>query len=120
MGVSGTPPGTVDFLDNGTALASVTLTDGQATFTVADLAPGSHTITANYSGDATFAASAMTINQTILLATTTTLSSNYGDPANPPPTQQSITFTARFKARAIRLPAPLSSWTMGRAWARQP
>jgi hypothetical protein len=50
-----TPSGTVTFSDSGTPLATVPLDgSGRATFTTADLAIGSHSITATYSGDADF------------------------------------------------------------------
>ena len=48
------PTGTVDFLDNGAAIAScaaVALTAGQAECVVADLESGSKSFSANYSGD---------------------------------------------------------------------
>ena len=52
-----TPSGTVTFSDGGTPLATVPLDgSGQATLTTADLAIGSHSITATYSGDAHFVA----------------------------------------------------------------
>lgn len=47
--------GTVQFYDNGTALgASVYVSNGTAQFTTSALAPGAHSITASYSGDANF------------------------------------------------------------------
>jgi hypothetical protein len=52
-----TPSGTVTFSDGGTPLATVPLNgSGQATLTTADLAIGSHSITATYGGDAHFVA----------------------------------------------------------------
>jgi hypothetical protein len=56
---TGTPTGTVDFLEGSTTLASGATLDGsdQATFTTSTLSAGSHTITANYSGDTSFSAS---------------------------------------------------------------
>ena len=52
-----TPSGTVTFSDGGTPLATVPLDgSGRATLTTADLAIGSHSITATYSGDAHFVA----------------------------------------------------------------
>jgi hypothetical protein len=56
---TGTPTGTVDFLEGSTTLASGVTLDGsdQATFTTSSLAVGSHTITADYSGDTNFLAS---------------------------------------------------------------
>jgi Bacterial Ig-like domain (group 3) len=57
VGGSGTPTGTVDFTEGAMDLTpgGVTLNgSGVATFTVASLAVGSNTITADYSGDRTF------------------------------------------------------------------
>lgn len=81
----GTPSGRVTYLDSGTPLGTVVLTNGQASFTTAGLAPGSHTITAVYLGTAGFDNSASagltqvvtqqqvtTITTTALGTTTTT------------------------------------------------
>jgi Bacterial Ig-like domain (group 3)/FG-GAP-like repeat len=56
-GSTGTPTGSVNFLDGTTSLHSVTLTSGAATYTTTALAAGSHSITAVYSGDSTFSTS---------------------------------------------------------------
>lgn len=42
--------GTVSFKDDGTVLATITMTNSQATFTTSRLAAGAHTITAVYNG----------------------------------------------------------------------
>jgi hypothetical protein len=55
---SGTPTGTVNFMDGGATLGTATLVAGVATFTTSSLALGSHTITASYAGAGNFAASA--------------------------------------------------------------
>lgn len=58
---SGTPSGTVTFLDGATTLGSATLSaGGVATYTAASLAPGSHSITASYGGTGNFSASVST------------------------------------------------------------
>jgi len=55
----GTPTGTATFFDGAAQLGSaVTLNGSAATFTTTSLSTGSHSITAQYSGDATFAAGA--------------------------------------------------------------
>ena len=57
---AGKPTGTVTFEDNGVALpgnSTVTLSAGKATFTIWTLPAGSHSITAVYNGDTTFAPS---------------------------------------------------------------
>jgi hypothetical protein len=52
---TGTPTGTVSFIEAGTILATVQLSpDGTAAFTTSTLAAGTHTIVASYSGDANF------------------------------------------------------------------
>jgi hypothetical protein len=88
---SGTPTGAVTFKDGATVLGSAPLGSGHATLTVG-LAIGSHSITAVYSGDNTFASSTSTaLTQTVNQAgTSTTLVSS----ANPINTGNSVTFTA--------------------------
>jgi len=55
---SGTPSGTVTFMDGATTLGTSTLNNSaQATFTTTALTVGSHSITAVYGGDANFAGS---------------------------------------------------------------
>jgi hypothetical protein len=56
-GSSGTPTGTVTFLDGATKLGTGTLSSGAATYATSSLATGSHSITAQYGGDANFGAS---------------------------------------------------------------
>jgi len=77
---AGIPTGTVTFNDGGTALGTVPLANGLASFTTSTLVVGSHLITASYSGDATFKPGASNLfTQTVqqgLSATTLTLSPN--------------------------------------------
>lgn len=54
---SGSPTGSASFYDSTSLLATVSLTNGSAPYTTSSLAVGSHTLTAVYSGDATFATS---------------------------------------------------------------
>jgi CSLREA domain-containing protein len=54
---SGTPSGTVTFLDGKTILSTATLAKGTASYSTAMLATGSHTLMATYSGDSNYAAS---------------------------------------------------------------
>jgi hypothetical protein len=65
---SGTPTGTVAFKDGPDLLGTATLSSGIATFTTSSLTLGSHTITANYAGIATFAAS---VSATLIQAVNT-------------------------------------------------
>jgi hypothetical protein len=88
---TGTPTGTVNFLDGTTALGSGTLSGGQATFTTSSLTTGSHSITANYAGDTNFVTSTSSIlSLAVKLATTTALITS----PNPSNTGQSVLLTA--------------------------
>jgi len=63
---SGSPSGTVAFLDGTTQLGTGTLSDGSATYTTSSLASGAHSITAVYSGDTTFiGVTSAVLNETI-------------------------------------------------------
>jgi autotransporter-associated beta strand protein len=91
---AGVPTGTVTFTLDGTAQPPVTVDGtGQATFAPPPLAVGNHTLTADYSGDANFAASsgALAGGQNVNLAASSTvvLSS-----LNPAVYGQSVVFTA--------------------------
>ncbi|WP_260704036.1 beta strand repeat-containing protein [Edaphobacter flagellatus] len=80
-GSTGTPTGTVTFLDGTTSLGTGTLSSGTATLATSALtASGSHSITAVYGGDTSFASStssavSITVNAASI-ATTTTLSAS--------------------------------------------
>jgi hypothetical protein len=68
---SGTPTGTVTFLDGGTVLGTVAVdATGHASFTTAPfaLAVGNHAITAVYSGDGNFTASSSSLTEAVLSA----------------------------------------------------
>ena len=74
----GTPTGTVTFRDGTVPLGVANSTAGQATITVSTLVAGSHSLTATYDGDGTFAPST---SAPISQAVTTVL--RYVDKANP-------------------------------------
>jgi hypothetical protein len=64
--------GTVTFKDGLTTLGTGTLSGGVATFTTSGLVAGDHSLTAEYSGDASYAASTTTVlTQTVSKATPT-------------------------------------------------
>jgi streptogramin lyase len=91
---SGTPTGSITFLDGATTLATAPLSSGSASFTTSTLNLGMHTITVRYSGDANFnsstsAALTQTVNSTAVGTTTTVTSST-----NPSVFGQAVTFTA--------------------------
>ena len=84
--------GTVTFKDGSTTLGTGTISGGQATFTYVGLSVGSHSITAVYGGDTSYAGSTSpAITQTVTKASSsTTLTSS----ANPSNVGGSVTFTA--------------------------
>jgi hypothetical protein len=68
---AGTPTGTVAFKDNGSTIstcANVSLSSGQAACATSALSLGSHTITADYSGDANFNASSGALSASQVVA----------------------------------------------------
>jgi hypothetical protein len=94
---SAIPTGTVTFLDGTTSLGTGTLdAKGVATLAVTTLAVGTHSITANYSGDTNFSGSVsagvtVTVNAVVALVSTTTALTVS---ANPVTAGQSVTLTA--------------------------
>ena len=96
---SGTPTGSVAFLDGSITLGTATLsTGGKATLTTKALPAGLDPITAVYSGDSNFSTSTSTaLTQTVYPdATKTTVASS----ANPSVFGQAVHFTATVKAVA--------------------
>jgi hypothetical protein len=82
----------VVFYDNGTALTSVALVNGTATYTTSPLTARTHAIKAAYVGDASLAPSKGTVKQQVLrYATITTLTAA----PNPSTYGQAVTFTAK-------------------------
>ena len=86
--------GTMQFFDGATSLGTATVSSGTASFSTAALSAGSHSVTAVYSGDSTYAGStssalAQTVNAA-LISTTTALTSS----PNPSTYGQSVGFTA--------------------------
>ena len=63
---SGSPTGTVKFLDGATSLGTGTLSSGKATFQTSALAAGVHSITIAYGGDSGFKSSTSpAVSQTV-------------------------------------------------------
>lgn len=92
---AGSITGTVTFFDGATQIGTGTLSGGKATFATSTLTQGSHNITAQYGGNATFGQSVSSqvvevINAATLAATSTALASSL----NPSTMGQSVTFTA--------------------------
>ena len=92
---SGTPSGTVTFLDGSTTLGTQTLSSGTATFTTSTLAAGSHSITASYPSSTNFGSSSSTaLTETISAVGTTESETALSASANPALVGQSVAFTA--------------------------
>ena len=105
---SGLPTGTVTFLDGLTSLGTANLVNGQASFTVATLTTGLHSLMATYGGDGSFSQNSGVAGLTVSKASTaTSLSSS----ANPSIINQAVTFTATVSAVAPGAGAPTGSVT---------
>jgi hypothetical protein len=93
---SGTPTGTVTFMDGSATLGTGALSGGVATFSTSALAVGTHPVTAVYSGDTNFTTSTSTaLSQAVDQATTATA---LASSANPSVYGQSVTLTASVSA----------------------
>jgi hypothetical protein len=89
--LAGTPTGKIQYLNGTKVLATLTLTSGSAKYTTSKLSPGSNSITAVYEGDSNNSGSTSApVNQFVLAATTTTLTSS----PNPSAYGQTVVFTA--------------------------
>lgn len=78
---SGTPTGTVTFLDGSTSIGTAILTAGTGSLTTASLAVGAHTLTARYEGTATYATSVSApLTHTVAKSATTTVLTNQSNP----------------------------------------
>jgi hypothetical protein len=89
---AGTPTGKIKYLNGTTVMGTLTLSSGSATYTTSLLKPGAHSITAVYEGDSNYGGSTSApVNQFVLAATTTTLSSS----PNPSAFRQKVVFTAK-------------------------
>ena len=94
----GTPTGTVNIIDNGSTLGTITLSSGTGSLTSSALSVGYQSITAAYQGDGTFFMSnSSTLSETVTKANTSTAVSSS---ANPSVFGQSVTFTATVSASA--------------------
>jgi hypothetical protein len=89
---SGSPMGTVTFMDSSIVLGTETLESGEASITVSNLAAGTHTISVAYAGDGKFNPhmTAPLIQRVTQAGTSTALVSS----VNPSAPGQAVTFTA--------------------------
>ena len=106
---TGTPTGTVTFLDGTTRLGTATLSGGQATFSPSTpLALGLHAISASYGGDASFGTSTSnTVDQEVEDATSTTVMAS----VNPSVYSQALSFTATVSSTVSGAGTPTGSVT---------
>jgi N-acetylneuraminic acid mutarotase len=73
---SGTPTGTVSFLDGTTVMGSGSLNNsGQASFSTSQLTPGNHTITAQYLGDLVYEGSTSSVLNQVVVSQPPSISS---------------------------------------------
>src|SRR5205814_2191369 len=86
------PTGTATFTDDGTPLATVTMSSNTATYTTSGLATGKHTIAAVYNGDSTHSGSTSpAVDQTVTpIVTAVALATS----PNPSTAGQAVTLTA--------------------------
>jgi len=66
--IGGTPTGVVVLQDGSSVLASQSLSNGSATFTLGNLPLGSNALVANYNGDSTHSGSSATLTESVELA----------------------------------------------------
>jgi len=105
---SGTPSGTVTFMDGSTVLATKTLRRGAATFATTALAVGVHHVTASFGGGQPFTPSqSSTLDQTVRTGTSTSLSAS----ANPAVVGQTVTLTASVAPLTSGQPTPTGTVT---------
>ena len=94
---AGTPPGSVTFREGSTVLATVPLSGTTAKFALKTMGPGSHEITATYSGDSNYEPSEASLSQEIVKASTDLIVTSTKNPA---PLGASGTIKATVKAVA--------------------
>jgi YVTN family beta-propeller protein len=107
---TGTPTGTVTFMDGTTALGTGTLdASGNASFSTTSLSAGSHSITAVYGGDTNFAGStSAALTEQIQATTTTTLS-----PVSSAVYGSSVTLTATVTSKTSGTPTGMVTFLDG-------
>jgi hypothetical protein len=91
--VNSAATGTVQFIDNGTLLATVNLASGVAQLTTSSLAQGTHPITAIYSGDTNYLGQQTAPLSQVVNAKTTS-STTVSSSLNPSTVGASVTFVA--------------------------
>lgn len=98
------PTGSITFTDDGTALGTTQLNSGQTGFAVPPLTVGSHSLSADYSGDSLFNTGQGHVTHVVTKASTTTsLSASVSDPVD---VGTPVTFTATVDVVAPGVAAP--------------
>jgi uncharacterized protein (TIGR03437 family) len=95
---SGTPTGTIEFLDGAVVLGTAAVSDGQAAFSTSIQIGNTHTIIAQYSGDTVYQPAQGSLTQSLGLPVVPTLALKLTSSPNPSILGQSVTFTASFVA----------------------
>jgi autotransporter-associated beta strand protein len=108
---TGTPTGTVTFLEGTTALGTGTLSGGTASFTTSSLAAGAHSITASYAGDGNFNTGSST-SAFVQVVNRTTTAVAISSSVNPSTFGQSVTFSVTVTAGAPANGVPTGSVTL--------
>jgi hypothetical protein len=106
---TGTPTGSVAFMDGTATLGTGTLSGSQATFSTSTLTVGSHSITAVYGGDSSFSGStSAALTQSVNTASSTSVVVSSLTPSG---SGQAVTFTATVSAVAPGSGTPTGSVT---------
>src|SRR5262249_19225861 len=95
---SGTPQGTVTFLDNNVSIGTAPLSGGIATFTTSALSVGGHPITTTYAGDSNFNGSNGTLTGNPQVVNEAFSATIVNSSVNPSILGQPVTFTAMVSA----------------------
>jgi len=102
--------GSVTFYDSGTSLGSASLSSGLASFATSSLAAGSHSITAIYSGNSTYAGStSASLNETIKTITSVALAPQTATIAAG--ASQQFTLTATYSDNSQGNVSSSANWT---------
>jgi len=96
---AGNPTGTIEFRDGSTRLGTIALAAGAASLATNGLSTGSHTITAIYSGDPSFAASSQSMTHVVNTSSTSSTVAVTSS-ANPATSGSTVTLTATLTAPA--------------------
>ena len=108
---TGTPTGTVMFLDGGLPIGTGTLSGGIATFTTSALAVGSHTITTSYGGDGSFNGNTGSLTGNPQVVGKSDSQTVISSSSNPSIFGQTVTFTATVSAVAPGAGTPTGTVT---------